>query len=41
MGNSNCVRNHAFSSVGYYTMLAMMANACELELEPGAGVLNV
>jgi len=35
MGTGNLVRNHAFSRVGYYSVLAMTANACELE--PGAG----
>ena len=39
MGNSNFVRNHAFSRVDYYSMLAMTANACELEAGKGAEVL--
>jgi len=28
-------------AIGYYTMLAMTVNACELEAAPGAEVLQV
>jgi hypothetical protein len=40
MGTCNFVRNHAFSRVGYYSVLAMTANACELEPGAGAEVLD-
>lgn len=40
MGTGNLVRNHAFSRVGYYSVLAMTANACGLEPGAGAEVLD-